>query len=137
MAYVFSTGVMQALGQLPPAEAVRAMQGINEAVINPRFLGVFLGTGLWLAGLSAGHLLTPGQATNPWLLAGTGVYVGGMVLVTIGGNVPLNDALAGLDPEALPDRAWAAYARPWLVYNHLRSLAGAVAAGLLVVAAMR
>ena len=42
--YAFSTFVMRALARLPAHEGVAAMQSINVAVINPLFLGVFLGT---------------------------------------------------------------------------------------------
>src|SRR5688500_9730511 len=42
--YAFSTFVMRALRRRPAGEAVAAMQAINVAVINPLFLGVFLGT---------------------------------------------------------------------------------------------
>lgn len=136
MMYVFSTGVMQGLGQLAPSDAVRAMQAINVAVINPLFLGVFMGTGLFLVGLAA---LDGAQAasTNPWLVAGAGVYAVGVVMVTIGGNVPLNDALATLDPDALTPGAWKDYAVPWLRWNHLRAAAAAVSSGLMTLAVLR
>ncbi|HLL90834.1 MAG TPA: hypothetical protein VK324_16150 [Tepidisphaeraceae bacterium] len=42
--FAFSAFVMRALGRLPAGEAVAAMRAINVAVINPLFLGVFLGT---------------------------------------------------------------------------------------------
>ena len=44
--YAFSTFVMQALRRLPAREGIAAMQSINVVVINPMFLGVFLGTAL-------------------------------------------------------------------------------------------
>lgn len=130
MMYVFSTGVMQGLGRLPEAESIRAMQAINIEVINPLFLGVFMGTGLFLAVL-AGMDLFGDSPANTWLLAGAGVYVIGVVAVTIGGNVPLNDALATVDVSSFTPGTWEAYARPWLRWNHTRALAAAVASGLL------
>src|ERR687896_1427158 len=42
--YAFSTFVMKALARLPAAQGVAAMQSINIVVINPWFLGAFLGT---------------------------------------------------------------------------------------------
>lgn len=135
MMYVFSTGILQAFGQLPQAEAVRAMQAINVAVINPAFLGVFMGTGLFAVILSAWHLLARTGDVNPWLIAATVVYVLGVVFVTIGGNVPLNDALAPLDPTALPPGAWERYARPWFVWNNVRTVAAAAASALFIFAA--
>jgi uncharacterized membrane protein len=40
--FAFSAFVMKALGRLPPAEGIAAMQSINIAVINPVFLTAFL-----------------------------------------------------------------------------------------------
>lgn len=134
MMFVFSAGTLQGLARLSEAEAIRAMQAINVAVINPLFLGVFMGTGLYLAVL-AGLNWFGSAPTNPWLVLAALVYGGGVVAVTVGGNVPLNDALAAVDASAVAPGTWEAYARPWLRYNHLRALCGAAASGLLVLAA--
>ena len=50
--FAFSTFVMRALGQLPPAQGIAAMQRINVVVLNPMFLGTFVGTAV-LQGLVA------------------------------------------------------------------------------------
>jgi uncharacterized membrane protein len=42
--FAFSTFVMKALGNLPPAHGIAAMQSINVVVINPWFLTPFIGT---------------------------------------------------------------------------------------------
>ena len=42
--FAFSTFVMKALARLPPGEGIAAMQSINIVVLNPSFLGAFLGT---------------------------------------------------------------------------------------------
>ena len=42
--FAFSVAVMKALGRLPPAEGIAAMQSINVAILNPVFLTVFFGT---------------------------------------------------------------------------------------------
>lgn len=42
--FAFSSFVMKALSEIAPAEGIHAMQSINRVVINPAFLGVFLGT---------------------------------------------------------------------------------------------
>ena len=50
--FAFSTFVMRALAQLPPAQGIAAMQRINVVVLNPLFLGTFMGTAV-LQGLLA------------------------------------------------------------------------------------
>ena len=42
--FAFSVSVMKALGRLPSAEGIAAMQSINVAIINPVFLAAFFGT---------------------------------------------------------------------------------------------
>lgn len=44
--FAFSAVVMKALGKLPPAQGIAAMQSINVVVINPWFLTAFFGTAL-------------------------------------------------------------------------------------------
>src|SRR3954453_3000242 len=51
--FAFSTFVMKALARLPADEGMAAMQSINVVVLNPMFLGVFLGT----AALCVGALI--------------------------------------------------------------------------------
>jgi len=125
----FSSFVMKALGRLPPPEGVSAMQSINIVVINPIFMGVFVGTAaLCLASgvLALGRWQQPGAGL---LLAGSLLYLVGTFGVTIAGNVPLNDALAALDPQsAEAARLWARYLVSWTAWNHVRTLAGLAAA---------
>ena len=58
MFFAFSTFVMGALGRLPAAHGIAAMQSINVVVINPLFLGVFIGTAGLCALLVAAALFT-------------------------------------------------------------------------------
>ena len=44
--FAFSNFVMAALGRIPAAEGMRAMQEINVTVINPLFMGALFGTAL-------------------------------------------------------------------------------------------
>ena len=53
-------------------------------------------------------------------------------------NVPLNDALAAVDPSGTEGRAvWVGYLRDWTLWNHVRTLActGAMALYILAIAA--
>lgn len=136
-AFAFSSFVMRGLGMLSEADAVRAMQAINVAAVHPAFLSVFMGTGLLALGLSAAALLGAGGISPPWLHAATAVYVVGLVFVTIGGNVPLNDSLATFDADTLSAGAWSTWSRAWLRYNHVRTVAGSVASGLFMMAVLR
>jgi uncharacterized membrane protein len=135
--FAFSTFVMKALARLAPPQGIAAMQSINLAVINPWFLTPFLVTAAACSLLALSRLLRPGPRSG-WLAAGGLLYVFGTFLVTVAFNVPLNNALARIDP-ATPDgaRVWADYLSRWTAWNHVRTLAALLATGLLVVGIAR
>jgi uncharacterized membrane protein len=130
----FSTFVMPALNRLAPAASTAAMQEINRAAVTPAFMTLLLGSTAACGGLVVLGLTRRGAPESPWLVAGGALFVVGVFGVTVARSVPLNDALAAADPHAADAAArWAAYARDWTLANHVRSVAGAVAAGLLTV----
>src|SRR5690242_17039688 len=55
--FAFSAFVMSALARLPSAQGIAAMQSINVVVINPKFLGVFMGTALLCVALGVSSLM--------------------------------------------------------------------------------
>ena len=136
--YAFSTFVMKALARLPADEAVAAMQSINVVVINPLFLGVFLGAAAASAALIVASLLRLDRPGAACLLAGALLYLVGTFGVTIVFNVPLNNVLAQVTRGA-PDAAarWADYLTRWTAWNHVRTAAGLAAAVALGLALRR
>ena len=133
----FSSFVMAALGQLPAPQGIAAMQSINRVVLNPVFLGVFVGTALLCAALAVGALRDGNRPGAGWLLAGAALYLIGTFLVTMVFNVPRNEALARAAPESAEAAAlWAGYLRVWTAWNTVRA-AAAIAALLALVIALR
>lgn len=126
--YAFSTFVMRALARLAPAQGIAAMKSINVVVINPWFLGLFIGTAaLSLAALASAIYRwgTPGAA---WLLAGGALYFVGSFVVTMRGNVPMNEALALVDAgSAAGVEYWQRYVAGWTRWNHVRTAASLAA----------
>jgi uncharacterized membrane protein len=132
--FAFSNFIMQALERLPAAAAMRAMQAINITAVNPTFMVLLFGPGV-VGLLFEVPKLWQGQGASRLLVA-SGLYTLGVSLVTIAGNVPLNEALSRSDADAAgATDAWRAYARPWVRYNHVRSLAAVAASVLFVLAA--
>jgi uncharacterized membrane protein len=126
--YAFSTFVMRALAILPQRDGIAAMQAINVAVINPLFLGVFMGSAAVSVIAAATAFAVAGRATMIWTLVGALLYVMGTFSVTMTFNVPLNNQLERTptdDPAA--GRVWADYLRRWTRWNHVRTIAAASA----------
>jgi uncharacterized membrane protein len=135
--FAFSSFIMKALGRLPAAQGIGAMQAINVVVLNPVFLGVFMGTALLALAIIVLGLLQWGHPAAAFYLGAGASYLGGTFLVTVSRNVPLNDRLAAC-PAGSPDSGaeWQSYLRHWTRWNHLRSVA-AFAAVLLLILGLR
>ena len=127
--FAFSAFVMKALAELPAAQGIQAMQRINVVVLNPLFLGAFVGTAV-LAGICIVAGFFPWGAPKSLLLLAAGLtYVLGSFGVTAAFNVPRNERLAKLPPESAEAAAyWPTYRREWLFWNHLRTIASLVSA---------
>jgi uncharacterized membrane protein len=131
--FAFSSFIMGALGKLPPGQGIAAMQSINVVVINPIFLGVLFGTAALALFLGFGAIRHLGDPRAIWIVAGAGLYVIGTVLVTMAFNVPLNNALAAVDPARSEGAAvWADYLRTWTIWNHVRGIAALAASGAFI-----
>jgi uncharacterized membrane protein len=133
--FAFSTFVMAALGQTDRAAGISAMNAINTTILKSLFMPFFFGTSatsLALAGLSLFGLGEPGALA---MLAGGLIYIVGMLGVTMVLNVPLNNALAAVDPtSAGAAPVWARYLRDWTFWNHVRTVASVAASALFVFA---
>ncbi len=133
----FSTFVMGALGRLPPAQGIAAMQAINVTVLNPIFMGVFMGTALFCLGLAVATGLRWSQPGAALFLAACLLYLLGTMLMTIAIHLPMNDALAKVVPgSAEGAEFWASFLSRWTLWNHVRGIA-AFGATLLFILALR
>lgn len=135
--FAFSTFVMRAFARLPPAEGIAAMQAVNVAVLNPWFLGVFMGTAALCAVGAACSFLRWHAPGSGYLLAGSLLYLIGCFLVTAAFNVPRNNLLGSVVPtEPASASVWASYLSGWTFWNHVRTI-GSLAAMVAFVLALR
>jgi uncharacterized membrane protein len=133
--FAFSNFVMPALARIAPAEGIRAMQAINVTVLNRLFLGIFMATGALSVAAIIMALLRWDGASSLCVLLGGATYVLGSLLVTMRGNVPLNNALVRIaQADALGEAIWNNYQRDWTRWNHVRTIACFVAMVLFIVA---
>ncbi|MEW2164100.1 anthrone oxygenase family protein [Streptomyces sp. NPDC007084] len=131
----FSTFVMRALAQLPPAQGIAAMQAINVAAVRPPFMLVFLGSAVLCAVVAVVTFVVWPDGATVELLLGSALYLVGSFGVTVVANVPRNEVLLRLEPGT-PEAAaqWPAYVREWTMWNHVRMIASAAAAVLYTLA---
>ncbi|MCG8443775.1 MAG: DUF1772 domain-containing protein, partial [Caulobacterales bacterium] len=118
----FSSFVMRGLVRAAPAGGVQSMQQINVTVMRSQFLFSFLAlvpASIVFAGYVWLSLEGPGAR---FILAAAVVYVATVFLVTVFGNVPMNNRLARL-PHGSPEAAdyWRIYGDVWTRWNHVRT----------------
>ncbi len=138
--YGWAVSVIPGTRRVTDVSYVETMQHINRAIINPAFVIPFLGIPV-VIGIAAVAQFRAGETRRGWLLAGAAAtYVIGVLGVTIGRNVPLNDALEafdleGSDTEAIRNRR-ETYEDPWNRWHYVRTLANLVAFALASAAAV-
>lgn len=135
--YAYSSTVSPGLLAASPHAALEAMQAINASVRNSLFV-----IGFWRAlGVSLALLAVAVLGRSPrkvWIAAACLIYLVGAFAVTMLGSVPLNEALALVDPVSpeAPD-AIADYLRDWTALNHIRTASAAAALLICAVVAVR
>ncbi len=132
--------VIPGLVKVDDSTYVSTMQSINVEIINPAFVIPFMATPFVL--LAAGIVqLRAGEQRRGWLLIGSAMtYAVGVLVVTIGGNVPLNDQLHAFELDRAAPSELAAqrsdYEGPWNRWHLLRTTAAAIAFALATTAAV-
>lgn len=131
----FSISVMPALRARPEHDGIGTMQQINLAIVAPVFLTVFFGsaTASVIASIAA---FASDNTSTMFPLVGAVTYLVGCVAVTIRVNVPLNNALAAVDPAtAEARRLWFDYRTRWTRWNHVRVVAAVTSCVMFSLAA--
>jgi uncharacterized membrane protein len=130
----FSDFIMRSLALTGGVGGVEAMQVINREVFRWVFMVLFLGMAA-VSVLIAGHawLGLSGPASALIGVAAL-VYLFGCFGVTVAFNVPMNQALAGMDltSEATRDYWLQSYVPRWTFWNSVRTAAAALSAALLL-----
>jgi len=135
--FTWSNAVMPGIGKMDNTAFLGALKSMNKVILNPLFFLVFFGSVVLT-------LLTPFLAFKVvskkvftvLLVAGV-VYLAGMFLVTVFGNIPLNRSLENsmldqLTTEQLQDMREKIEA-PWKRLNWIRTVSSLVAFLLLLI----
>ncbi|MFD7158852.1 DUF1772 domain-containing protein [Kribbella sp. NPDC059898] len=128
---IYANAFMPGLGKTDDRTFVAAFTAVDRAILNPLFLGLGF-VGALLLTLLAGALNLKEKAL-PWIAVAFVLYLISMI-VTIAGNVPLNDALRAAGDPATIDVAAARAAfdeAKWTTYNLVRTVLATVSFGLL------
>ncbi|MBO0947037.1 anthrone oxygenase family protein [Fibrella forsythiae] len=137
--FAYACSVNPGLNRLPDTAYVLAMQSINRKIQNPLFFSTFLGTALLLPVAAYMHYQPP-LTPRFWLLtAAAATYLVGVIGITVGGNVPLNEALDAFSVDSATAQQIAesrnSFETPWNTLHTIRTVA-AVASLLFVICSL-
>ena len=133
----FSDFVMGGLMRAKPASGLDAMQQLNRTVFRSVFLATFLALVPATIGFAFYAWFTLDGLAARLILAAALVYIPLVFLVTIFGNVPMNERLDKMDSESEAAAAyWLIYGRAWTGWNTLRMIGSIVTAGCYLLAAV-
>lgn len=133
----FSEFVMRGLLRAEPAGGIESMQHINRTVLGTQFVaGILVIAPLSIAMAVYAALGLDGFARTALVLAPV-VYVPSVFLMTMFGNVPMNNRLDRMDYRSGEAAAyWRQYGRDWTRLNHVRTFGSVLTAGLYLIAAI-
>ncbi|MEM6694306.1 MAG: anthrone oxygenase family protein [Pseudomonadota bacterium] len=132
----FSDFIMRSLALTSGHGGVEAMQIINREVFRWIFMALFLGmAAVSLIVIGYGAFGAPGRAGTLVIIAGL-TYLIGCFGVTVFFNVPMNEALAGMEmaSETTRDYWLQTYVPRWTFWNSVRTIACALSAAMLLFA---
>ena len=125
LCFAFASFLMCSFDDLGAAQAIRTMQALNTRILRSSAMGVWFGTGV--VGVVAAAL----AEDRTLVVVGVALYAAGALLITGRGNVPLNEELDRVDPDALGARdaqeTWRRYRVLWGRWNAIRTVLCALA----------
>ncbi len=134
--YGYAVSVNRGLGLLKDSEYVAAMKSINIVIQNPLFFLSFFGSVILLPLITFLSWGDAGSVRFTLLLIASGFFIIGSFVVTVAGNVPLNEKLARLDlshasVQKIAKKARRLYEEPWNRLHTIRTLTSIVATTLI------
>lgn len=128
--YAYSVDVMPALDNLPPLEAIHAMQEINTAVRNPVFFTTFFGPLIIGFFTFVLFVLAKNKKAAVFILLATLTYLLAAFFPTVSINVPMNIELGLLNPsdnDVSAMEIWRNYSEKWTFWNTARTVGSTLA----------
>ncbi len=133
----FSEFIMSALKKTEPAGGIEAMQHINREVIKTQFVAGILSITVFSVLFALYSLAVFEGAALITLTLASLVYVPSVFLMTMLGNVPMNNRLDSVDHTSVEaQNYWMEYGAKWTRLNHCRSLGSTLTSGLYIIAAI-
>lgn len=129
--WAFTTAVMPGLRDRDDRSFIVTMQSINRRILNPWFLTIFMGSLLLPIATAIALFLDDDNDARWWGIAGA-IAAAVPFAITIGGNVPLNNALDAATPNDDQAATRRAFEGPWTRLNLWRTITATAALAVLI-----
>ena len=136
LCFTWGNAITPGIAKLSNLQYLSAFQAMNRSIINPTFIVVFFGPiiiQIWSA------IQASGQSNQQfWLIAvAAAIYFVGLILVTIFGNVPLNELLEATQLDTASTNQLKTlrtqFEARWNLYHTIRTLSTLIAFILLTI----
>ncbi len=139
--YAWSISVTPGLAKISDVGYLQAFQSMNRAILNPVFFIVFFGLIVLLPALCYLYYQSTEGNQLLFIASATGLYLFGVMAITIFGNIPLNNTLEVLQIEFMtPDQMdlfRQGFERKWNNFNTIRTICSSLALLSLVIACIK
>ena len=139
--YAWSISVTPGIGRINDESYLSAFQSMNRAIINPLFIIAFMGLVVLLAYTAYSFYGTPQTTRFRLTLSAAILYIGGVMVITIAGNVPLNNNLEALKIDTMSADQMAAFRNgfenKWNTFNTIRTVSSSASFLLLILACLQ
>ncbi len=137
LCFTWGNAVTPGIGQLDNMGYLQAFQKMNRSIENPLFFVVFMGSSL--IGIATVFMNRGINPTHFWLItAAVAIYFVGVVLITVFGNVPLNQILDKTDLINSTAQELAMlrekFVHPWNRFHSIRVVTATISFALLIIA---
>ncbi len=133
--FTWQNAVTPGIGRLDDLSFLRSFQAMNRAIINGKFLLIFFSPAIVL--FVNAYFFRNNDVSFWFFLTAALVFFFGMALVTIFGNVPLNEILDKTDLETLSklelETLRQKFEQPWNQWHMVRLISSMVAFVLLLI----
>lgn len=136
LCFTWGNAVTPGIGNLSAIEYLKAFQQMNRTILNPIFLLVFMGPSL----LHLYNVLFLKNSSNSmfWMIiVAAALYILGIALVTIFGNVPLNNLIDKVDLTIIStedaESLRSTFENQWNTFHLIRTLSSCISFALLLI----
>ncbi len=138
--YNWTTAIIPGLQKLADKEYISAMQAFNRSIQNPLFFLAFFGAAALLPLCSYLYYQLPLSKSFYLILTAAILYVAGVMVITVAGNIPLNNMLDRFDvATASPaeiTRVRQLFEAKWNSLNTIRTLSSFISLVLVLLTCM-